>query len=199
MTKEEFLALAGDRYDALQGLNKLNSFYDYEKQFVHIWQDLGKAVLENNLGAVPTNRRKKNFTTFGQISIDKKNAFSEGNNGFQISPLLQELMVYAGQFDCYARCNEVIKKFMNLEVSSAQVYRVTDLYGEELGKSATTTRTMLPVKQEETLYVEADGSIGLSMLWYILLPNTFPWRGQSSVQGLRFLQCVCSLPLLTIV
>lgn len=59
MTKEEFLALAGDRYDALQSLNKLNSFYDYEKQFVHIWQDLGRAVLENNLGAVPTNRRKK--------------------------------------------------------------------------------------------------------------------------------------------
>lgn len=59
MTKEEFLALAGDRYDALQSLNKLNRFYDYEKQFVHIWQDLGRAVLENNLGAVPTNRRKK--------------------------------------------------------------------------------------------------------------------------------------------
>ena len=37
MTKEEFLALAGDRYDALQNLNQLNSFYDYEKQFVHIW------------------------------------------------------------------------------------------------------------------------------------------------------------------
>lgn len=59
MTKEEFLALAGNRYDALQDLNRLNSFYDYEKQFVNIWKDLGKAVLESNLGAVPTNRRKK--------------------------------------------------------------------------------------------------------------------------------------------
>lgn len=59
MTKEEFLALAGDRYDALQDLNRLNSFYDYEKQFIHIWQGLGKAVIEKNLGSVPTNRRKK--------------------------------------------------------------------------------------------------------------------------------------------
>jgi Uncharacterised protein family (UPF0236) len=74
---------------------------------------------------------------------------------------MQELMVYAGQFDCYARGNEVIKKFMNIEVSPAQVYRVTDLYGEELGK-ATATRTMPPVKQEELLYVEADGSMVLT-------------------------------------
>lgn len=59
MTKEEFLALAEQRYEALQQLNKLNNFYDYEKQFVHIWQDLGRSVLENNLGSVPTNRRKK--------------------------------------------------------------------------------------------------------------------------------------------
>ena len=59
MTKEEFLALAEGRYEALQKLNKLNNFYDYEKQFVHLWQELGRTVLEQNLGAVPTNRRKK--------------------------------------------------------------------------------------------------------------------------------------------
>ncbi len=59
MTKEEFLALAGDRYDALQKLNKLDSFYDYEKLFVDLWRELGREVLEKNLGAVPTNRRKK--------------------------------------------------------------------------------------------------------------------------------------------
>lgn len=65
MTKEEFLALAEKRYDALQDLNKLNNFYDYEKQFVHIWQELGRTVLENNLGAVPTNRRKKKLHESG--------------------------------------------------------------------------------------------------------------------------------------
>lgn len=59
MTKEEFLALAEARYDALQKLNKLDSFYDYEKIFVELWRDLGREVLEKNLGPVPTNRRKK--------------------------------------------------------------------------------------------------------------------------------------------
>jgi uncharacterized membrane protein len=59
MSKEEFLALAEKRYDALQDLNKLNSFYDYEKVFVEIWQEFGRETLEKNLGAVPTNRRKK--------------------------------------------------------------------------------------------------------------------------------------------
>lgn len=59
MTKEEFLAAAEKRYDALQDLNKLNNFYDYEKIFVDIWQELGRETLEKNLGTFPPNRRKK--------------------------------------------------------------------------------------------------------------------------------------------
>lgn len=59
MTKEEYLSLVSVRYDELQKLNKLDNFYDYEKEFVHIWQDLGKSVLENNIGSVPNDRRKK--------------------------------------------------------------------------------------------------------------------------------------------
>jgi hypothetical protein len=57
MTREEFLALAEARYDALRELNKLNSFYDYGKQFVDLWREFGRQVLD--LGSVPTNRRKK--------------------------------------------------------------------------------------------------------------------------------------------
>jgi frataxin-like iron-binding protein CyaY len=37
MTREEFHRLADKRYDELQELNKLDNFYDYEKQFVGIW------------------------------------------------------------------------------------------------------------------------------------------------------------------
>ena len=48
MTKEEFLKLAANRYDSLQALNKLDNFYDYEKEFVGIWKDLGQQVLETN-------------------------------------------------------------------------------------------------------------------------------------------------------
>jgi hypothetical protein len=59
MTKEEFLQLAGNRYDELHALNKIDNFYDYEKGFVGIWQSLGRSVLEKNLGAVPQDKRKK--------------------------------------------------------------------------------------------------------------------------------------------
>ena len=59
MTKEEFLQLAGNRYDELQSLNKIDNFYDYEKGFVGIWQSLGRSVLEKNLGDIPRDKRKK--------------------------------------------------------------------------------------------------------------------------------------------
>lgn len=64
MTKEALLALVGDRYDALQKLNEAHDFYDYEKGFACIWQELGRQVLENNLGLVSAVHRKKN--TFPQ-------------------------------------------------------------------------------------------------------------------------------------
>ena len=66
MTKEEFLVIAEKRYDALQDLNKLNSFYDYEKVFIEIWQEFGRETLENNIGTVPTNRRKKKLHESGR-------------------------------------------------------------------------------------------------------------------------------------
>lgn len=73
---------------------------------------------------------------------------------------MQELMVYAGHLDCYEKCNEIIDKFISVKVSAAQVYRVTDIYGEQIGKiTDQTERTLKPVRKEETLYVEADGSM----------------------------------------
>jgi uncharacterized membrane protein len=59
MTREEYLAIADKRYDELQALNKIDNFYDYEKDFANIMNDLCKEVLEKNLSDVPANRRKK--------------------------------------------------------------------------------------------------------------------------------------------
>ena len=59
MTREAFLQLADKGYNELQALNKLDNFYDYEKQFVGIWQELDKSVLENNLGSLSKDKRKK--------------------------------------------------------------------------------------------------------------------------------------------
>jgi hypothetical protein len=59
MTKEEFLQVAEARYDELRALGKLDNFYDYEKEFVAIWQGFGRDVFEKNLGVVPRDKRKK--------------------------------------------------------------------------------------------------------------------------------------------
>lgn len=75
---------------------------------------------------------------------------------------MQELMVYAGQMDSYENCNEVIKKFIDIEVSPSQVYRVADLYGNEVGKELNRESVLEPVKKEEVLYAQADGSMILT-------------------------------------
>lgn len=75
---------------------------------------------------------------------------------------MQELMVYAGQMDSYKNCNEVIKEFINVEVSSTQVYRVADLYGLQVANSLNKERLLEPVGKEELLYAQADGSMILT-------------------------------------
>ncbi len=59
MTKAEYIALAEQKYQALQQLKNKPTFYDYEKSFDELWQDLGRQVLEKSLSEVPKDRRKK--------------------------------------------------------------------------------------------------------------------------------------------
>jgi hypothetical protein len=59
MTEADFVALAKKRYAELQALNKIDNFYDYEKEFESLWRDLGREVLEANISKVPADRRKK--------------------------------------------------------------------------------------------------------------------------------------------
>jgi hypothetical protein len=59
MTKQEYLEAAEKRYDELQRLNLITDFYDYETEFVKIWQDLGREVLEKNISNPGNDNRKK--------------------------------------------------------------------------------------------------------------------------------------------
>lgn len=71
-------------------------------------------------------------------------------------------MVYAGQMESYGNCNEAIKKFIDVEVSATQVYRVADLYGNEVGKELNRESVLEPVRKDEVLYAQADGSMILT-------------------------------------
>ena len=44
MTKEEYLSLASEKYDELQALNKIDNFYDYEKEFEKLLKELGRTL-----------------------------------------------------------------------------------------------------------------------------------------------------------
>mgnify|MGYP001189126888 FL=1 len=59
MTEDEYMALARQKYQELQQLKTQPTFYDYEKSFDELWQDLGRQVLEKSLSDLPADRRKK--------------------------------------------------------------------------------------------------------------------------------------------
>ena len=107
----------------------------------------------------PPTGVKKTLTKFGYIEISNEDQFSSGNNGFQISPLLQELMIYFGQLECFEKCPEILKKTSGIEIGHTQVHRVADTYGKAVEKMIASTRTLSPLKSEEVLYAEVDGSM----------------------------------------
>lgn len=69
-TEADFLALARQKYSELQALDQHLTFYDYEKSFEAIWLELGRQVLEQKLGPVPADRRKKKDSDALRGSVD---------------------------------------------------------------------------------------------------------------------------------
>lgn len=78
---------------------------------------------------------------------------------------MQELMTYCGQLDCYGQCNEILSKFLCVEVSVMQVHRVTDTYGNLLEQAAATDQSLeeaFDLQPKESVYAMTDGSMILS-------------------------------------
>jgi hypothetical protein len=64
--------------------------------------------------------------------------------------------------DSYEKSNEVLKEMLQIDVSEAQIYRVTDFYGKAVAATVNEDPVLSPVKADEVLYVEADGSMILT-------------------------------------
>ena len=62
MTREELAKLADAKYDEINSLKKQPTLLDYEQGFVEIWQELGRQVLQAELGEAGKDRRKKRST-----------------------------------------------------------------------------------------------------------------------------------------
>jgi hypothetical protein len=59
MTQEAYLKLAASKWPELEKLQSEGNFYEFEKRFEEIWIELGQSVLENQIGEVPNDYRKK--------------------------------------------------------------------------------------------------------------------------------------------
>jgi Uncharacterised protein family (UPF0236) len=75
---------------------------------------------------------------------------------------MQQLMTYCGQLDSYEKSNEVLKEMLQIEVSDTQIYRVTDFYGKAVTAMVNEEPVLSPVKTDEVMYIEADGSMILT-------------------------------------
>ena len=61
MSREEFLSIADSYYTDFETLKNSPNFYDYEKCFVDLWQQLGQECMEKQLNESfsTVDRRKK--------------------------------------------------------------------------------------------------------------------------------------------
>ena len=107
-----------------------------------------------------TSVKKTLLTTMGKITINCSHSFSQKVNGFQMSSLVQDLVAYAGQLNVYEKSNDILERFLGIEISTMQVNKVTDYYGSSCAKEEALLQVSLkPVKPREVLYIEADGSM----------------------------------------
>ncbi|GAB4399388.1 MAG: hypothetical protein OHK0053_19460 [Microscillaceae bacterium] len=70
MEKAAFIELMSAHYDSLAELNEKSgeSFYDFEKNFDALRTILGRTVLEQQIGSLPQDHRKK---TSSETSMEK--------------------------------------------------------------------------------------------------------------------------------
>ena len=64
--------------------------------------------------------------------------------------------------ECYDNATDVLKKLSGVEVGATQIYRLTDFYGKGIEPQVNAARTLTPLKEDEILYAQADGSMLLT-------------------------------------
>jgi len=72
MTKEQLIEAISCHYDELNALNKIDNFYDYEGDFIKLWSQMGREVLEKNISTLSGDRRKKNSNRFWGTNHSQK-------------------------------------------------------------------------------------------------------------------------------
>lgn len=166
MTEEKFLALCKQMYSNMSASmdSDTQDFYTYESTFDKLMTSFGSEVLEESLKEKEVSERKKKVQTrFGKISISDSHVYSEALNGYRISAYLQERMAYAGCSDVYSSSNDLINKFLCIEVNSMQVWRVTNTWGEQSENIVdASVAEEVVCSAQDVVYAELDGAMVLT-------------------------------------
>lgn len=59
LSEEEFIAQAKKHYQKIKKLSRIESSYNYEKEFDEIWSEFGRETIQKSISEVPNDRRKK--------------------------------------------------------------------------------------------------------------------------------------------
>lgn len=115
-----------------------------------------------------TTGEKKTLSKYGKIEIAREHVYSHPVRGYQISPYMQEKMIYVAQMNCYEESSEVLEQFLGIAVNAMQIHRVANTYGSLVEQEALTVAEEIPeretvsLKDKEVVYAEADGSMLLT-------------------------------------
>lgn len=102
------------------------------------------------------------------MEIARDHVYSESIRGYQISPYMQEKMVYAAQTNCYAESSEILEMLLGITVSTTQIQRVSNTYGSLIEQEAIAAQTQaqesrpVEINKEDVIYAQADGSMILT-------------------------------------
>ena len=59
LTEEKFVELARKQYHQIHQLQQVNSFYEYEKAFINIWNEFGRQTIQESISSTTKDRRTK--------------------------------------------------------------------------------------------------------------------------------------------
>lgn len=73
-------------------------------------------------------------------------------------------MTYSAQLDCYEQSSDTLRQMTGIQLGAVQIWRVADCYGKavEVHNTEAPTRSLTPLRPDQMLYVQADGSMILT-------------------------------------
>jgi len=76
-----------------------------------------------------------------------------------VSPYLQEQTTFISQMEVYGQARQTIEKLLRVEISTSQVYRITDTYGELIEEELKQDIPQMSIAKDEVVYAQVDGGM----------------------------------------